>query len=268
LIHARLSTTSVLDESADAVRLAAAPWAALLIATSMPYRFAQMVFADDILELGSSASHYGTVLRELALGTMLAFVVSRWGHAVFARAVRLADASGTTPGRAAWRVSPAAFASYLFTSSFAEALLYMTAVTVLAIPFVTVLGGLAIGTMERNERPSVRGSLRLIARHARNGGILAAMTLVFICALAVAVVNVIFFTWLGLWLAGSALPFDAARWGFLLGAGNRRFWLFVFAAAFMTIEPFWIAANVILVRRAGVAESGDDLRIWFEELRA
>ena len=33
------------------------------------------------------------------------------------------------------------------------------------------------------------------------------------------------------------------------------------------IEPFWIAANVLLVRKAGAAESGDDLRVWFEELQ-
>jgi hypothetical protein len=48
---------------------------------------------------------------------------------------------------------------------------------------------------------------------------------------------------------------------------NRRYVLMIIAGALLVIEPFWIAANVLLVRKAGVAESGDDLRVWFEELQ-
>jgi len=33
------------------------------------------------------------------------------------------------------------------------------------------------------------------------------------------------------------------------------------------VEPFWIAAHVVFVRKAGAQERGDDLRAWFEELR-
>ena len=53
LIRAPLSTTSVLDESAAVVRATVSPWAALLLATSIPYRFMQIVFADRLIELGS-----------------------------------------------------------------------------------------------------------------------------------------------------------------------------------------------------------------------
>src|SRR5690349_16215926 len=52
LIRAPLSTTSVLDESAAVVRATVTPWAALLLATSIPYRFMQIVFADRLIELG------------------------------------------------------------------------------------------------------------------------------------------------------------------------------------------------------------------------
>jgi hypothetical protein len=41
----------------------------------------------------------------------------------------------------------------------------------------------------------------------------------------------------------------------------------IIAGALLVIEPFWIAANVLLVRKAGAAETGDDLRVWFEELQ-
>jgi hypothetical protein len=39
------------------------------------------------------------------------------------------------------------------------------------------------------------------------------------------------------------------------------------AGALLIVEPFWIAAQVLLVRKAGAEETGDDLRTWFEELQ-
>src|SRR5439155_13232223 len=104
LIRAPLSTTSVLDESADAVRVTGAAWAALLILTSLPYRFAQAIFIDRLLELGGEATHYGNLLGSLARWTMGAFVISRCGRAIYARAFRLATDSGEAPGAIAWRV--------------------------------------------------------------------------------------------------------------------------------------------------------------------
>ena len=68
-------------------------------------------------------------------------------------------------------------------------------------------------------------------------------------------------------LASTVGGWDAPRWHILLSFSNRRYLLMVIAGALLVIEPFWIAANVLLVRKAGVAESGDDLRLWFEELK-
>src|SRR5262249_5342239 len=104
LIRAPLSTTAVLDESADPVRPTGAAWAGLLILTSLPYRFAQVIFVDRLITLGGEATHYGNLLGSLAKWTMGAFVISRCGRAIYARAIRLATDSGTTPGAIAWRV--------------------------------------------------------------------------------------------------------------------------------------------------------------------
>jgi hypothetical protein len=41
----------------------------------------------------------------------------------------------------------------------------------------------------------------------------------------------------------------------------------LFAGAVMIVEPFWVAAHVVYVRKAGAEESGDDLKAWFAELR-
>ena len=39
------------------------------------------------------------------------------------------------------------------------------------------------------------------------------------------------------------------------------------AGALIAVQPFWIAANVMLVTKAGVEETGEDLRAWFRGLR-
>lgn len=267
MIRAPLSTTSVLDESADVVRMTAAPWAGLLILASLPYRFLQVLFFDQVIELGSSAGQYGDALRATAYWTAAAFVLSRCGRAMYARACRLGMARGQSPGWETFRVPLAALLGYLFVSSLTELTTYMTLLTFLGPLVAAMVSGLAIGTMELNEQSGVRAPLRLIAHHGRNGRILGALTLVFLVALAVAAVNILAAFQAGLWLVSSIGGFDIPRWTVLLSGANRRYGLMIFAGAALAVEPFWVAANVVLVRKAGAQETGDDLRTWFEELR-
>jgi hypothetical protein len=274
LIRAPLSTTAVLDEAADAVRLTAAPWGGLLIITALPYRFAQAIFADRLLELGGDAVHYGNYLGSLASLTMVAFVISRFGRLVFARAVRLygAAAPGGAPagegaGATPLRVSPASFFNYVYTSAIVELISIATLITCIAPLLCTMFSGLAIGTAELNDQPSLVAPFRRIARYGRDLKIVAAMVLVFGCAFFVAAVNILAAFGIGMWLASSIGGWDLHRWTILMSFANHRFVVMVIAGAVLTLEPFWIAAHVTLVRKAGAAESGDDLRAWFEELR-
>jgi len=266
LIRAPLSTTSVLDEAADAVRIAAAPWLGVLILTSIPYRFAQAIFIDRLMEL-RDASRYGNYLTSLATMTMLAFVVSRWGRLVFARAVRLATESGASPKREALRIRFATFLDYLYISAFAEFVNLMLLIVCVTPALFTMFTGLAIGSAELNDHPSLATPFRHITRYGRNSKILFALMCIFICAIVVAMLNVAAAFAFGLWLAGSIGGWDAHRWALLISLANRRFLLVVIAGAIIALEPFWIAAHVTLVRKAGAEETGDDLRAWFEELR-
>jgi hypothetical protein len=267
LIRAPLSTTSVLDESAAVVRATASPWVALLLVTSLPYRFMQIVFVDRLMELGSTATQYGDVLRTTADVTCVAFLLSLWGRAVYARACRLASESSAAPGREALRVPPTAFAGYVFIASIAEAVTYLLFITGLGIAVGAILSGLAVGTMELNTEPGVRGPLRRISRYGGQSRIIVALTLIFFVALIVALLNVATLFSALLALASTIGGWDASRWHVLLSFANRRFVLMIIAGALLVIEPFWIAANVLLVRKAGAAETGDDLRVWFEELQ-
>jgi len=266
LIRAPLSTTSVLDEAADVVRLAA-PWSAVIVLTALPYRFLQAVFFDQLAETGSQASRYGNLLGGTANLIVAAILFAFWGRAVFARACRLAHARGTAPGREAWSVSRAAFASYVLTGSAAFFAGFLTFFTLIGIVVAVMFAGLAIGTMELNERISIVEPFRHITRSARSLAIPAALVFVFFCALVIAFVNLAAAFGLAVWLFTAVAGFDAPHWPALFGFGNRRFALMLLAGALVVVEPFWVAAHVIYVRKAGAQESGDDLRAWFEELR-
>jgi hypothetical protein len=266
LIRAPLSITSVLDESAEVVAVAA-PWTAVLVLTSLPYRLAQILFVDRVFEAGSEAVRYGNVLGRTANLAIAAFLLSLFGRAVFARACRLAAQRGRTPGREAWRVAPAAFAVYLLTASTGLLLWFLALPTVVGLLVAVLFSGLAIGTMELNERAGVLDPFRLILRYAKRVAIPIALTLVFLVAFFLALLNVTVAFQAGVWLASALGGFDAPHWDLLFGFGNRRFVLLMIAGAVIAVEPFWVAAQVMFVRKAGAEESGEDLRVWLDELR-
>ena len=266
MIRAPLSITGVLDEAAEVVKLTA-PWTALLALTALPYRFLQAVFLDQLIEVHESAAHYGHLLGATANSIVATVLLALWGRAVYARACRLAMARGAAPGRAAWRVAPAAFASYVLTAATAMFAGYVGILTIFGFVVAVMFAGLAIGTMELNERAGLFAPFRIIGRYARSIAVPFALVFVFFCAWVIAFANLWAAFNLGAWLAGAIGGFDAPRWPLLFGAGNRRFLLMLLAGAVLVVEPFWIAAHVVFVRKAGAQESGDDLRAWFAELR-
>jgi len=267
LIRAPLSTTSVLDETTEVVARAGAGWAAVVAATSLPYRFLQVFFLERVMELGENATHFGRALTQIATLVVIAFLVSRWGRAIWARACRLAEEQESAPGREVWSVPPVALLSYLFTASLAELLYYSTAITIIGPLLAAAISGLAIGTCELNTKPGVTPPLRLIARHARASKQLFAFLFVFVVAVMIAFINITVAFAAGEWLAHAFAGLNLARWDLLLSFRNKHFVRLAMAGAIVAVEPFWIAAHVVLVRRAGVAETGEDLRIWFRRLQ-
>ncbi|HYM61813.1 MAG TPA: hypothetical protein VEZ11_13080 [Thermoanaerobaculia bacterium] len=258
----------MLDETADVVRIAAAPWAGVLILTSLPWLFLQVLFFNRLLELGDEATHYGNALLSTAYAVCFAFILAILGRAIYARACRFAAATGTTPGKEAFRVPPVALSSYFFTATLVELLFMIMTLTFAGIPLAIMVGGLAIGTMELNDRAGIRPPLRLIVRYARNARLLSALFFIFTLAFGIAWINLIAAFSAGLWLASAFGGLEVAQWSVLLSPSNRLFVLLTAAGAAAVIEPFWIAANVILVRKAGTEESGEELKLWFRELQA
>jgi hypothetical protein len=266
LIRAPLSTTSVLDEATEVVTMAGPGWAGLVILAALPLRYLEAIFLDQLFEVGSKALQYGNLLGATATMTVFTMLIAIWGRAIYARACRLAHARNGAPGRAAWRMPIAALASYVLTASASVLIGYATLFTCVGFFAAVVFSGLAIGTMEQNERVSLTGPFKRIFAAAKHVAIPIALALIFFCALFVALVNLAGAISIATWLAGALGDFDAPHWQTLFEK-NRRYYLMLFAGAFATLEPFWIAAYVVYVRKAGAQESGDDLRTWFEELQ-
>lgn len=266
MIRSPLSISSVLDEAADVVAMTAAPWAGVLIAATLPYRFLQALFLDQLIEVGAKASAYGKLLGGTANLIVASIVVALWGRAVYSRACGLALGSGATPGRAAWRVPMAAFVSYVLVSSVALLIGHLGLFTCIGAALAMMFAGLAVGTLELNERVSLRAPFRLIARYARVAPLFG-LAFAFFCAFFVALVNLAAAIALAVWAAGALGGMDAPRWQLLFSPENRRYLLLLVMGALTIVEPFWIAAHVVFVRKAGAEERGDDLREWFAELR-
>jgi hypothetical protein len=246
--------------------MTAGPWAGVLVITALPYRFLQALFVDQLFEVGGRAPQYGNLLGGTANMIVASIVIALWGRAVYARACRLAHARGAAPGRETWRVPAPALASYLLTASASLLLGYATLFTCFGYAAAVLFAGLAIGTMELNERVSVAQPFRLIARYAKPVPLLVLLFALF-CGTVVALVNLAAATGLIVWAAGALGAFDAPHWPLLFSGTNRRFLLMLIAGALVAVEPFWVAAHVVFVRKAGAEERGDDLRAWFEELR-
>jgi hypothetical protein len=267
LIRAPLSTTSVLDEAAEVVAATLSPWAALLILTSLPYRFLQAIFLDQLFEVGSEATQYGNLLGGTANLIVATVLLNLWGRAVYARACSLALGRGRVTGREPLRIKPAAFACYVLTASAAMLTGWLTLFTIFGFVVAVMFAGLAVGTYALNERVSLRAPFRLIFRYSKRVQIPFAMAFVFFVAMLIGALNISFGLGLLTWLAGAIGGFDAPNWELLFSPGNRRYWFVLFAGALVLLEPFWVAAHVIYVRKAGAEESGEDLRTWFHELK-
>lgn len=267
MIRAPLSTTSVLDEAAEVVSATLSPWAAILILTSLPYRFLQAMFLDQLFEVGSSATQYGNLLGGTANLIVATVLLTLWGRAVYARACSLALGRGRATGREPFRIKPAAFACYVLTASAAMLTGWITIFTLFGFVVAVMFAGMAIGTYALNDRVSLAEPFRLIFRYTKHVRIPFAMAFVFFVAVCIAAINIAFGLSLLTWLAGAIGGFDAPNWELLFTWANRRYTFVLFAGALVMLEPFWVAAHVIYVRKAGAEESGEDLRTWFRELK-
>src|SRR5690349_2266299 len=102
-----LSPVGILDATHGAVARIAAPWLGVLWLLTIPYRFAQVYFIRELIDLGAKAPEYAGHLETIAWGMFGLLLPAVLGRAIYVRACLLGLQSGARVGREALRV-PAA----------------------------------------------------------------------------------------------------------------------------------------------------------------
>lgn len=246
----------------------AAPWMGVLWLAALPLRLLEVRALDRLLELGAGAERYGRYLGELSLAIGLAFLLACYGRAVYARACGERYTSGRTPG---WRLlAPPAgpFVSYLYVALVLEVAFLLGLLTVVAVPVVVVLAGLAAASHPFFERPGLLAPFRVLFASARGVKALVGTAGIFTLAFLIALLNLFFLVLLGVELADGVFGGSLAPWRAALGPGNRTLWLLLAAAAWMLVEPFWLAVLSVHVRRLRGRSRGEDLRRAWAALQA
>ena len=263
-----LSVSEVLDDAADLVARVFAPWVGVLWAATIPVRLLQVHFAGRLIEMAPEARAYGDHLHGIALATIAAFVLSVVGRALYARACVWALRSPGVPGRAALRGSYAGLFSYLYAAFLIETMFFATAISLFAIPVLVLLAGLAAATSTLTTRAGLLAPFRMIARHGGGGKVLLALVAIFAIALLLCMLNLHFAFQIGLWLLQGIPGLDLTAWQVRLALGNPGFWLVLAAGGCLLVEPYWLAALVVYVHKVQARHTGEDLRLWFDTLRA
>jgi hypothetical protein len=246
----------------------ALPWMGVLWLTALPLRLLEALALDRLIELGAGAERYGRYLGELSLAIGLATLLACYGRAVYARACGERYTSGRTPG---WRLlapPPGPLVSYLYVALVLEVVLLATALSVVAVPVVVTLGGLAAASHPFFERPGLFAPFRALFESCRGVKALVGSAGIFALAFLIAVLNLFFLILLAVELADGVFGGSLAPWRAALGPGNRTLWLLLCAAAWMLVEPFWLAVLSVHVRRLRGRSRGEDLRRAWAALQA
>ncbi len=262
-----LAAAGIVDDACLGLSRAAAPWLGVFWATSIPYRFLQVHFVHQLLMLGPRAPRFGNHLGQIALATFLAFLPVVYGRLVWVRAALAALAGPERLGTRPLRVPPAELAACLYTTLVLEVLfhaLIFTAIVPVAVLFVS---GLGPATARRNDRPRLLAPLVELLRPAARAGTYARLLLLVGIGWAIGAVNLYYASAGALWLAGTALS-DVSVWGIVLSFDNSLYLLLLGAGSILLAEPFLLAASAVFVQRLWSLETGEDLRAWFEEIRA
>lgn len=262
-----LSIGEVLDGASELASRVFAPWAGVLWLLSIPVRLLQAHLAGRLLELGAEAVRYGSSLHRIALAATAAFVLCVLGRALFVRACALALRTRRVPGREVLRLPAGGLLGYLYVALLFEALFFATAISLVTIPALILLSGLAAATSVVPTRPGLLAPIREVFRHGAPGKVLVALLAVFTAALALCAVNLYFVFQIGLWLLQGVPGLELGAWQARLSLANPAFGLLLAAGASLAVEPYWLAALTVYVQKLRSRESGEDLRLWFEGLR-
>jgi hypothetical protein len=254
---------ALIDDAGDVVSRAGA-WVGILWLSALPARLAFVLFAARLAQLGSEARRHGNELAQLAYVALAAWLLSLWGRQAFVRAARHSLQSTQPPPRTLPRAPVQELLAYAGAAIVIEVVFWMLLITVVTPIALILVAGLAAAAAPKTPR----GALREIFASVGSPLLLLRLSLLFLLALAVVLINLHLFAQALLWASAGLAPIDPIAWDHVLSLRNPLYALLLGAAASLLVEPFWLAALTAHVERTRARSTGEDLRRWFEELRA
>jgi hypothetical protein len=269
-----LSPVGILDATHGAVARTAAPWLGVLWLLTLPYRFAQVYFIRELIDLGARAPQYGVHLETIAWAMFGLLLPAVLGRAIYVRACLLGLQSGARVGREALRVPAAQLVNSLYGALLVEVLFAMTVWTFVAAPLLAAPAGLVYVAALRTDKPGVIRPLVEVGRLMLGLKAMAGLLATFAVAILIAYLNVSMALRGGLWAAGALGGDNISRWEHLLRPhpflglfpAEPLAALICLAGALLIVEPFWLASLTVYVHRARLRQSGEDLRLRFRML--
>jgi hypothetical protein len=269
-----LSPVGILDATHGAVARTAAPWLGVLWLLTIPYRFAQVYFIRELIDLGAKAPQYAGHLETIAWSMFGLLLPAVLGRTIYVRACLLGLQSGARVGREALRVPAAQLMNSLYGALLIEVLFALTVWTFVAAPLLAAPAGLVYVAALRTEKPGVIRPLVEVGRLMLGFKAMTGLLATFAVALLIAYVNVAMALRGGLWVAGALGGDDLTRWEHLLRPNpviglvpaEPLAALICLAGALLIVEPFWLASLTVYVHRARLRQSGEDLRLRFRTL--
>jgi len=238
---------------------------ALLWLCILPVRLLTLVLVLQVLALRGDARMAAGTLETLALLATLAWPLSIWGRGMYVRACRLTMAGAPPSWRALVGVPWVHVATQLHAALVLEVVFWATLPLVAVAPFVPPLTAVAAATAPSAGlgwwKP-IRG-LGLPAGY----GALALASTAGLVGVALVTLN-LYVVAMGLLWAASASGMAVASWIPLLSLTHPLFDGLLLVGGTVAMEPVFLAIVVAIVDQAHARSTGDDLRLWFAQLRA
>lgn len=270
---ASINAVGILNASVQLTMRVATPWVGVLWFTTLPLRLLQLYFFTQLAIL-MEPQYYAYYLWKLAMIVFAAFLFSLYGRAVYVRACRFAENSTRDSRLEALKVPLSDFIPYVYTSLINEVCFFLTSFTMFMWPIFIIYSGLAAATSYNIGGPKLLKAPLTALKAAAPWRSLLAMSFVFLIGLIIALVNLHILVLVALALGGQILGPALPRWEYIfepsLGGMFPKqplTYLLLFMGASMLIEPFWLAANVDLVQKSRARKSGEDLQLWFHDIK-
>lgn len=261
MTRGELSATGILNAVGPHLRRSAIPAMGVLLIASLPFRILEIHFINLLMRLKTEAPHYGNLLTAVSALTVVAFVLSLYGRAVFIRACQDRPDSW----RSLLRIDARAFAAYVYVAVMIQLALVLTSASIIAVPVFVMLAGVAAAASADRPPLGLIAPLRALGPYLQHGRALAGLMFVLSIAFMVTMINLTFLARLAVWAAGAVPAFDSVKWTFVL-ARSSRFDLALLAATVAVVEPFFLMAMHVYADRVRSQQSGADLQRRFAAL--